>query len=440
MSRLRTLDRRTLHPAFLAVSRSIPLLVLALTAALLLGSCGSSLVPPPSHDEVVAEMQARGVDPGDIVIPNELTEDMKRWVLQSVPEFGADEERLNFLLTGLLSSRRMGIEYEGGYTGTSKEVFASKQANCLSFSALFVAMARHAGIPAYYLRVGDLDGYEQHGDLIIVSGHITAGYGDVLNRQVLEFNLGPGINYDYRRAEPISDITAIALYYTNRAAELILAGELEKAIEEADTALRLDPKLAIAWVNRGVGLRRMGKWEEAEASYRKALVYRPNFVTAYQDLEAVLRLQGRDEEAEQVAAVIADLGTRNPFHLIRLGDDSLSRGRSDDARRYYRRALRLKRDSPEPYAAMGLAELVRGDEEEAERWLLRAKAVSPDSRRVWALEQRLNGGQGLNPTEFARLVAAAQAAEAEKERMARSGSDTAAPPAVASDGGSKKEK
>lgn len=427
MSRLRTLSSRIPHPAIHAVPRSTPFLVSVLlvpvtTASLLLGACGSSPVPPPSQDELIAEMQARGVDPRDIVIPNELTEDMKRWVLQSVPEFGADEERLNFLLTGLLSNRRRGIAYEGGYTGTSKEVFSDKKANCLSFAALFVAMARHAGIQAYYLRVGDLDGYEQHGDLIIVSGHITAGYGDVLNRQVLEFNLGPGINYDYRRAEPISDITAIALHYTNRAAELILSGKLEQAIEAADTALRLDPKLAIAWVNRGVGLRRMGKWEEAEASYRKALVHRPNFVTAYQDLEAVLRLQGREEEAEQVAAVIEDLGTRNPFHLIRLGDDSLSRGRADDARRYYRRALRLKRDSPEPYAAMGLAELVRGDEEEAERWLLRAKAVSPESRRVWALEQRLRGGQGLNPTEFARLVAAAQAAEAERERRtARSG-------------------
>jgi len=391
-------------------------------AGLILSACGSSPTIPPTRAELVAELQTRGIAPEEIVFPTELTPEMQRWVLQSVPEFGSDGERLNFLMTGLLSDRRMGITYERGYTGTAEEVFESREANCLSFSQIFVAMSREAGIPAYYLRVGDIDGYEQQGDLIIVSGHITAGYGEPTNRKVLEFNLGPGIDYDYRRAQPISDITAIALYYTNRAAELIQRGEYDMAIEAADTALRLDPQLAIAWVNRGVGLRRKGDWEAAESSYRTALEHRPNFVTAYQDLEAVLRLQGRIDEAEQVTAIIRKLGTRNPFNLLRLGDESLSRGRASDARIYYRRALRLMRNSPEPYAALGLADLMQGNSEDAERWLLRAKAVSPDSHRVRALEKRLQLGQSLSSTEFARLVAAAQAAEAEKERDATTGS------------------
>lgn len=374
---------------------------------------------PPTRAELVGQIQARGVDPDRLVFPAQLTDEMKRWVLQSVPEFGADEERLNFLMTGLLSDRRLGITYEGGFTGTAPEVFEERKANCLSFSQLFVAMAREAGIPAYYLRVGDIDGYEKQGDLIIVSGHITAGYGEPTNRKVLEFNLDPVLDYDYRRAEPISDLTAIALYYTNRAAELIQAKELEAAVDAADTALELDPTLAIAWVNRGVGLRRMGRWEEAEMSYARALEHRPNFEPALQDLETVLRLQGRFDEAEQVVARIEKLGTRNPFHLLRLGDDSMSRGRADDARIYYRRALRLMRESPEPYAALGLADLMRGDREGAEKWLLRAKAVSMESQRVRALERRVRDRTKLTRSEFVRLVAAAQKAEVDKERDAR---------------------
>jgi len=389
---------------------------LAAAAGLLLTACGSSPTLPPSRAELVEQIHARGVDPERIVFPAELTNEMKRWVLQSVPEFGADEERLNFLMVGLLSDRRLGITYEGGFTGTAQDVFEQRKANCLSFSQIFVAMAREAGIPAYYLRVGDIDGYEQQGDLIIVSGHITAGYGEPTHRKVLEFNLDPVLNYDYRRAEPISDVTAIALYYTNRAAELIQARELETAIEAADTALELDPELAIAWVNRGVGLRRMGRWEEAEMSYAKALEHRPNFEPALQDLETVMRLQGRFDEAEQVAAHIRKLGTRNPFNLLRLGDDSLSRGHPADARIYYRRALRLMRESPEPYAALGLADLMRGDRAGAEKWLLRAKAVSLESHRVRALERQVRDGKGLTRSEFVRLVEAAQAAEADKER------------------------
>ena len=393
-----------------------PWLPVLAVAAALLTACGSSPTLPPTRAELLEQVRARGVDPEGIVFPSELTDEMKRWILQSVPEFGSDEERLNFLMVGLLSDRRLGITYESGFTGTAHDVFQQRKANCLSFSQLFVAMAREAGIPAYYLRVGDIDGYEQQGDLIIVSGHITAGYGEPTHRKVLEFNLDPVLNYDYRRAEPISDLTAIALYYTNRAAELIQAKELEAAVEAADTALDLDPELAIAWVNRGVGLRRMGRWEEAEMSYARALEHRPNFEPALQDLETVLRLQGRFDEAQQVAARIRRLGTRNPFHLLRMGDDSLSRGRADDARIYYRRALRLMRDNPEPYAALGLADLMRGDRDGAEKWLLRAKAVSLESHRVRALERRMRDGTKLTRTEFVRLVEAAQEAEADKER------------------------
>lgn len=425
MSRFRNRNPRSLDP--------LPVLVTA--AALLVSACGSSPTLPPTHAELLAQIQARGVDPERIVFPTGLTDTMKRWVLQSVPEFGSDEERLNFLMVGLLSDRRLGITYESGYTGTAPEVFEQRKANCLSFSQLFVAMAREAGIPAYYLRVGDIDGYEQKGDLIIVSGHITAGYGEPTNRRVLEFNLDPVLNYDYRRADPISDLTAIALYYTNRAAELIQAGEMEAAVEAADTALELDPELAIAWVNRGVGLRRMGRWEEAEMSYGKALQHRPNFEPALQDLETVLRLQGRFDEAEAIAAHIRKLGTRNPFNLLRLGDDSLTRGRAADARIYYRRALRLMRESPEPYAALGLADLMRGDRDGAEKWLLRAKAVSPESHRVRALERRIRDQSGLTRMEFARLVEATQEAEADKERSTYNGGSRRDDPAPGSEAG-----
>lgn len=405
-----------------------PLVGIWVAGALLLSACGSSPTLPPTRTELLEQLQARGLDPQGVTLPAELNDKMKRWVLQSVPKFGSDGERLNFLLVGLLSDRRLGITYEAGYTGTAEEVFESRKANCLSFSHLFVGMAREAGLAAYYLRVGDIESYEQQGDLVIVSGHITAGYGEPTNRKVLEFNLGPELDYDYRRADPISDISAIGLYYTNRAAELIQLGELDKALAATERALELDTELAVAWVNRGVALRRMGRWEEAEISYRKALDHRPNFVPAYHDLEMVLRLQGRFDEAQQVAARIERLGTRNPFHLLRLGDDSLGRGRTGDARVYYRRALRLLRESPEPYAALGLASLMSGDRRAAERWLLRAKAVSPDSRRVRVLEGRLGRGQGLTRREFVRLVSAAQAAEAEEEARRRKSRSSAPSP------------
>lgn len=376
------------------------LMALVALAALMTG-CGSSPTIPPTRAELEQQIESRGVSE-EVVLPFELDEEMKRWVLQSVPEFGNEEERMNFLLTGLLSERRLGIRYQDGYTGTAQEVFESRRANCLSFTQLFVGMAREAGIPAYYVRVGDIQGYERAGDLVVVSGHVTAGYGDPLDQEILEFNLGPEVNY--KVAEPISDLTGIAMYYSNRAAELIQEERLEEAMVAAETALDLDPELAIAWVNRGVGLRRQDRWEQAEASYRKAIDLEPDLVTAWLDLEAVLRLQGRTEEAVQVAEKVEKLGSRNPYTLISRGDKRLALGEADAARILYRRALRLLDDKAEAYASVGFAELVMENLAEAALWLRRAQAVDAEQPRVKTLERRLASGEGLTHREFARLI------------------------------------
>lgn len=405
------------------------LLILALLAGMVasLTGCGSSPTMPPTRAELEQEIEGRGV-PDDIVIPFELTEEMKRWVLQSVPEFGSEAERMNFLLTGLLSDRRLGIRYQDGYTGTAQEVFESRRANCLSFTQIFVGMAREAGIPAYYVRVGDIQGYQRAGDLVVVSGHVTAGYGDPLDQEILEFNLGPEV--DYKLAEPISDLTGIAMYYSNRAAELIQEDRLEEAMEAAETALRLDPGLAIAWVNRGVGLRRQDRWDQAEASYRKAIDLEPELVTAWLDLETVLRLQGRVEEATQVAEKVEKLGSRNPYTLISRGDKRLALGEADAARVLYRRALRLLDDKAEAYASVGFAELVAGNLAESSLWLRRAQAVDPEHPRVQTLERRLVSGDGLTHQEFARLIVS-HAVTSSPHRSSEDG-DTGAVPAASS--------
>ena len=82
----------------------------------------------------------------------------------------------------------------------------------------------------------------------------------------------------------------------------------------------------------------------AEAAYRKALEVDPQAVSAYQNLASLLRLQGQDEEAAELLDLAAQLGSRNPFSYLTLGDLSLAHGRLDEARRFYRKALRLYRE------------------------------------------------------------------------------------------------
>src|SRR6185436_399491 len=98
----------------------------------------------------------------------------------------------------------------------------------------------------------------------------------------------------------------------------------------------------------GVGLRRAGDEAGAEKAYRTALEVEPTAISAYQNLASLLRNHGQDQEAADLLVLSDRLGTRNPFIYLALGDLSLAHGRLEEARRFYRKSIRLYHGSAEP--------------------------------------------------------------------------------------------
>ncbi|HYU34892.1 MAG TPA: tetratricopeptide repeat protein [Thermoanaerobaculia bacterium] len=357
--------------------------------------CGTllALLGCASHGPIVGDLdkalRTRGLDPASVVIPFEITDEIRAWAHQQIPKNTPVEERLDLLLAGLLGPDRLHIQYEARSTGTAVEVFQNHRANCLAFTSLFVALGREVGVPVVYLAVDDIERFEKEGDLVVVSGHVSAGFNTGHSLKILDFSLAPPAAY--RSVNPISDLRAIALYHSNRGAEALRASRTEDALVWLRKAVAIDPELGGAWINYGVALRRSGDAKGAEAAYRKALEVDPNAASAYQNLAALLRLQGQEKEADDLLTVSTKLGSRNPFIYLTLGDLSFSHGRLDEARRFYRRALRLYRQSAEPYAAMGLISLAQGDTGDAERWLKKALAIDQENQRVKQLAYRLGG-------------------------------------------------
>lgn len=371
------------------VTKASALSALALGGVLFtLAGCASS---GPIVSDPLGALRARGLDPDTVVIPHQITDEMRQWVHLQVPEGTPLEQRLDLLLAGLLDPSRLRIQYEARSTGTAKEVFENRRANCLAFTSLFVGLAREVGVPVVYLDVDDIERFEKEGDLVVVSGHVSAGFNTGTALKILDFSLAPPT--EYRRVEPISDLTAISLFHSNRGAEALRTGRNEDALEWLRKAVAIDPELGGAWINYGVALRRSGDAKGAEAAYRKALEVDPHALSAYQNLAALLRLQGQEKEADELLAVSTRLGSRNPFIYLTLGDLSFSHGRLDEARRFYRKALRLYRGSAEPYAAMGLLSLAVGDAGDAEKWLKKAVSIDQENQRVKLLLSRL-GGRG----------------------------------------------
>jgi Flp pilus assembly protein TadD len=373
---------------------SLSLLALALSglaAAAWTGGCASA-IKPISHPELAREIRARGLDPAEVAVPFAVTDEMRAWVHKAVPDGEPMERKLELLLLALVDDEGLELEYEAGYTGTAREVFENHRANCLAFTSLFVGLARELGVPVFYLDVEDIEKFEKEGDLVVVSGHVSAGYGLARDLRVLDFAAAPQRGNKYRRAHRISDMTALSLYHSNRGAELLRSGKEREALVWLKKAVALDPEFARPYINYGVALRRTGDLAGAEAAYRKALELDPGAVSAYQNLASVLRAQHRGQEAEELIALTAQIGNRNPYSYLALGDLSFSHRRYEEARRFYRKALRLYRDSAEPYAALGLVSFATGDSGDAERWLKKALAIDQENFRVKHLSSRLQGG------------------------------------------------
>ena len=359
------------------------LLSTVLTAILL--AIPAAARKPLELREVIRE---RGLDPAEIIQPLLVTEEMRSWALGRVSRSAPDETQLKILLDSLRTSEDLGFEYERGYTGTAEEVFASGKYNCLSFSMLFVGLARSLGLPAYFLNVKQAEAYEKQGDLVVLTRHITAGYGFVKDRTILEFDIGAEINY--LLAEPLTDLEALALFYSNRGTELLRAGDGKEAHEMLKIATTLGPKISQSWINFGVVHRRLGQMQEAEEAYLKALEVEAGNATAYENLATLLRLRGERDAAGQMLEMLTRRKNRNPFTFLALGDLNLEEGRLEEAGSFYRRALRLAKDEAETHAAMGQWALASGKREKARDWLRRARNLDTHNARMFDLESRLS--------------------------------------------------
>jgi Flp pilus assembly protein TadD len=371
----------------------VPPSVLCLPLLGLLTAACSSLAPGlAAEPELVRQLRARHVDPASVIIPWQLDDEMRNWAHKHVPDQLPTDQRLDRLLAVLLGQEGLDLNYQVGATGTAEEVFASHRANCLAFTSLFVGMARELGVDAFYLEVGDVEKFEREGTLVVESGHITAGFGSGSLLRILEFT--PIGKANYRQIHRISDLTAIALFYSNRGAELLRKSQERDALVWLHKSVTLDPELARGWINLGVALRRTGDPAGAEAAYRKALEADPAAVAAYQNLASLLFVSGRAREGDELMALSGKLDIRNPFNFLSLGDVALSHGRFEEARRFYRKAQHLEGAGAEAEAALGQLALAKGDKREARRWFRKAAARDGANERVKALAAQLGETAG----------------------------------------------
>jgi Flp pilus assembly protein TadD len=230
------------------------------------------------------------------------------------------------------------LEYNEEATQTVEQAYLDRQANCLTYTLMFLALAREAGLNAYPQEIEETLAWQQREDIVFRSNHANAAVR--IGGQRLVVDVGSSFVIGRRPAHPISEDRLLAQYYNNRAAQLLTLGDLPAALAHADIAIELDPAYPTTWSNTGVLRLHSGDARGAERAYVTALSLDPEHSGALFNLVSLYKRMG-DKRERQLRRQLDKLQSADPFHQFLLAAQFERQGDYAQAIRHYRRAIRL---------------------------------------------------------------------------------------------------
>jgi Flp pilus assembly protein TadD len=320
--------------------------------ALALGAPASPLVVPTS-DEAFA-----------------LDEEMTAFV-EPVKALRDPQQKMIALIRAMEGRGMFSLEY-AEVTRTARSTFHERQGNCLSFTMLFVSLARAAGLRASYQSVDVPPSWVYDGQVVIAS-HVNTIVRTGRNGEetIVDFNLRPYEATQRRRR--VGDDYALGLFYTNLGAEAMLAGDYAAALLYLREAASVHADVAGLWVNLGVLYARHGRHRHAESAYLRALAVDHDEPSALANLALAYDALGEHELAAEYRERVEGYRELNPYHHFSSATRAFEQAEYSDALASLRKALRLKRDEPEFYELRGLVQAALGKSREAAKNFERAR-------------------------------------------------------------------
>lgn len=224
-----------------------------MSASFLAGVVFATLFASPSVDTGDAA-SVRRFDPA------RLSPAMAAWILARLPPAGertaaAQRRALADLERWLLSAQGLGLEEAIGTTPTASKAFLGRRANCLGLAHLAAALGRRAGLDLVYVETRAAPVVERSDAVRVVHRHAAVALIDPASALVLDF--GGVARRPLASLRLLTDHQARGLFYANRGAERLIAGEpaaalpwLEAAVELVEEAW-LWRNLALAWMRTG---------------------------------------------------------------------------------------------------------------------------------------------------------------------------------------------
>ncbi|MCG6962516.1 MAG: tetratricopeptide repeat protein [Acidobacteria bacterium] len=283
--------------------------------------------------------------------------------------------KLRQLVSAVMSRDTFGLQYDER-TRTAAETFRERRGNCLSFSTMFVALARDVGLSVQFQEVDIPPDWTQDKETFVLNRHVNVRVlMEPIGSVVVDFNTADfRTSYDMR---PISDDQALAHYYNNIGVERMLAGDLVAAVASYRAAIAdHDPQFSAAWTNLGTLYMRHGNPSYAEAAYLHALDADPNNLVVMSNLARLYDRQGDSDRAARYRRRVLRHRMHNPYYRYQLAREAFAEADYDGALHHLKYATRKKKDEEWFYSLLGECYEKKGNRRAAERAFARAHALS----------------------------------------------------------------
>ena len=327
---------------------------------------------PPTREQVVA-------------VPAPLQAQLQTEVIEPArSELDRLQRLVRFISDG---EQGLGVQYREDATYTVTEAYRNRQANCVTYTLLFLTLAHLAGLDAYPQEIEETLSWQQHDDIVYRSNHVNVRVRVGMQRYLVD--LGGDLMVGRRPPRRISMQRALAQYYNNRAVTLLSEQRLSAALAHADIALELDPDYPTTWSNTGVLRLRSGDRAGADRDYATALRLDPDNASALFNLVNLYQRNGDVRRAAAYRQRLEKVERSDPFHQFMKAMEYEKQGDGAQAIRHYLRAMRLHGHEHRFYSGLARAYLLDGDPRRARRALQRALSLAKEEAARASYQARL---------------------------------------------------
>ncbi len=296
-----------------------------------------------------------------------LSQEMKDLLDRDVLPIRNERRRLDKIVELIFDRSVVGFDYSSLKTYTASETFNKRSGNCLSYTAMFISMARYAGLNAKFQEVSDFSDWSRQRGIVIFSSHMNS----VVNIGAKYFE----VDFQYRSEKKfwnrkvVSDLRAEAHYFNNIGSEALLKGDLSSAAFFMDKSIKLDSSFSYAWTNLGVLAKQKGEIKKAEDFFLKAIILDRYNHTAKYNLAVIYELKGNINKAEKLRGQIKKVLSRNPYYHFRLGIDEYDRNNFSDSIIHFKKAIKRDPKKSEFYIKLSAAYFKLGKFEMSKKYL-----------------------------------------------------------------------